>query len=266
MMKRKLSLTSAMHYVRLTYRGALLLWAVILWVRNPGFHRMTFTEGMHQFRGMFLAVWVVLAFEMCARFFPFPTESMGSQKQFARNFMPTRRAEPDLAVVNRGVGIALASWIVLNGVIGILHMMKILSDGALLLIALFYSVSDIICILFFCPFQTWMMKNRCCATCRIYNWDYLMMVTPLMMIRTFYTWSLSALAIGLFLRWEITARRRPERFAVETNAALKCANCTEKLCFHKKQLRSFWQKEFRTNGNSVAGDAGSVMEYNTEKN
>ena len=33
----------------------------------------------------------------------------------------------------------------------------------------------------------------------------------------------------------------PERFSEKTNEYLRCANCTEKLCVHKKQLKSLWK-------------------------
>ena len=36
----------------------------------------------------------------------------------------------------------------------------------------------VICILFYCPFQMWFLKNRCCVNCRIYNWDYAFLFTP----------------------------------------------------------------------------------------
>jgi hypothetical protein len=94
-----------------------------------------------------------------------------------------------------------------------------------------------ICILFFCPFQTWFLKNKCCSTCRIYNWDYAMMFTPLFFVRRAYAWSLLALSVLLLVRWEITFYRHPERFSENTNEYLECRNCTEKLCSHKTQLQ-----------------------------
>ena len=114
--------------------------------------------------------------------------------------------------------------------------------GILILIAIAYSVCDIICILFFCPFQTWFMKNRCCATCRIYNWDFAMMFTPFIFIPNWYTYSLLGCALILLLRWEITYKLHPERFSVSTNGCLDCSKCKEKLCQHKKQLRGFLKK------------------------
>ena len=68
-----------------------------------------------------------------------------------------------------------------------------------------------------------------------------MMFTPFAFIRSIYTWSLLAIALALLLCWEVTVHRHPERFTEQTNASLACANCQEKLCHHKKQLRRFLQ-------------------------
>lgn len=86
------------------------------------------------------------------------------------------------------------------------------------------------------------MKNKCCSTCRMYNWDYAMMFTPLFFIRKPYSWSLLALSVALLIRWEITFYLHPERFSEKTNDYLQCKNCTEKLCAHKKQLHSLWKQ------------------------
>ena len=127
----------------------------------------------------------------------------------------------------------------LNGAIGLMYAAKWIDAGILLLISLAYSVCDMICILFFCPFQTWFMKNKCCTSCRIYNWDFIMMVTPLIFIPSVFTWSLVFCALLLLIRWEVTIHRHPERFFEETNGNLSCASCQERLCQHKTQLQHF---------------------------
>jgi hypothetical protein len=86
------------------------------------------------------------------------------------------------------------------------------------------------------------MKNKCCSACRIYNWDYAMMFTPLFFVRKSYTWSLLVLSVLLLLRWEIAFYKYPERFAESTNAYLNCSNCTEKLCAHKNHLKRLWKQ------------------------
>ena len=132
-------------------------------------------------------------------------------------------------------------WIIFNGMFGALHMMGILDDGIMIILCCAYSVCDIICIMFFCPFQSWFLKNKCCCTCRIYNWDYAMMFTPLFFVRKAYTWSLLVLSLALMLRWEITFYLYPERFSEATNGYLECANCSEKLCSPKHQLKKLWK-------------------------
>ena len=69
-----------------------------------------------------------------------------------------------------------------------------------------------------------------------------MMFTPLLFIPSLYTWSLLGLALVLLVIWEGIYHRHPERFYEQTNESLKCVNCPEKLCHHKKQLRSFLKK------------------------
>ena len=120
--------------------------------------------------------------------------------------------------------------------------MNIIDEGILVLICLAYSICDMICILWFCPFETWFMRNRCCCTCRIYNWDFAMMCTPLIFIKSTYTGSLVILSLIILIKWEITYRLYPERFSTQTNQSLSCAMCEEKLCQHKTQLKSLWNK------------------------
>ena len=127
-------------------------------------------------------------------------------------------------------------------IIAALYFTHIIDAGILILIALAYSVCDMICILFFCPFQTWFLKNKCCGTCRIYNWDFAMMFTPLALVPHPFTWSLFGLGLALVIHWEVTHARHPERFYEETNCSLSCANCQERLCAHKKQLRGLHKK------------------------
>jgi len=234
--RKKLSPISVLHYWKLAVRSLLLIAVLISYI----------LENEHGLQGHKLlkgAVWLIFVVEMLLRFFPSRLESMGCQKQFARNYRPTARKEAKPVLQSWKTTFAVAAaWFALNGAIGALYFSGIIDKGILLLIALAYSVCDMICILFFCPFQTWFMKNRCCATCRIYNWDFAMMFTPLVFIPGIYTWSLLGIALALLIQWEVLLRRYPERFSEVTNRSISCANCQEKLCHHKRQLHSFWKK------------------------
>ena len=240
MTKRKIRLSkiSAFHYFKLFFRSALFLTALVAYILNKGKVPDTPLGVLQESPIVLSVVGVVFVVEMILRFFPSPIESMGCQKQFKRNFIPTDTCRPHKRSWKPVFAIAVA-WLGLNGIFGALYFAELIDAGILILISLAYSVCDMICILFFCPFQTWFMKNKCCGSCRIYNWDYAMMFTPFAFIPHPFTWTVLGIALLLLLYWELAVRLHPERFAEETNACLSCTNCQEKLCHHKKQLRHF---------------------------
>ena len=239
--RKKISVVSTLHYIRLIYRTALFLMLLISYIRYRISSADPILDRVERIPAIIYVTWAVFALEMIFRFFPSKYESPGCQKQFARNYIKSGSTEISIPDNNAAVLVALV-WIVFNGIFGALHMAGVLDDGIMILLCSAYSVCDIICILFFCPFQTWFMKNKCCSTCRMYNWDYAMMFTPLFFIRKPYSWSLLALSVALLIRWEITFYLHPERFSEKTNDYLQCKNCTEKLCAHKKQLHSLWKQ------------------------
>ena len=234
-MSKKLSKISALHYLKLVLRSALLAVVLVFYILD----REDMLAGNLVLP---MVVWSFFIIGMALRFFPSKLESMGCQKQFARNFEPiSNQLSPKNQSWKRTALVALV-WLALNAVFGTLYLLGLFDRGILILISLAYAVCDIICILFFCPFQTWFMKNRCCGTCRIYNWDFAMMFTPLVFIPHWYTYSLLGCALVLLLRWEITFRLYPERFSTATNKCLDCSRCKEKLCAHKRQLQGFLKK------------------------
>ena len=240
--RSRLSKISLLHYYKLVFRSVLFLLVAIVYLYDrlhdtPG----RILNGVAKRPVLMLMIWIIFVIEMILRFFPSKVESMGCQKQFARNYLPQKSPRP-LPSDRASIMAVAAVWLLLNGIIGVLYLTEIIDWGILLLVSLAYSVCDMICILFFCPFQSWFMKNKCCGTCRIYNWDYAMMFTPLLFIPSWFTWSLSGLGIALLVNWEILRYCHPERFYEETNANLSCANCQEKLCSHKRQLRHLHQK------------------------
>ena len=253
--KSSLTLIVSMHYVKLILRSILFVAATTAYI----FHRIhdsdSYFGNFSNNTFLLAAIWIVFVIEMILRLFPSSLESMGCQKQFAINYHPVSAPQPKEKIdIQSGIVTfsVFSAWIALNAIIGILYYTHIIDMGILLLIALAYSVCDVICILFFCPFQTWFMKNKCCTTCRIYNWDYAMMFTPFVYIPGFYTWSLLGIALILLITWEYLYHKHPKRFSEKCNASLSCKNCKEKLCHHKRQLRYFLKKRnFNLNGNAI---------------
>jgi len=120
-------------------------------------------------------------------------------------------------------------WVLLVAAIGALRLLGIIDKPTVFLISVLFYVCDLICVLVWCPFRL-IMKNKCCTTCRIFNWDHFMMFSPLVFVGGFFALSLFVLSLFAWLVWEISIMLYPERFCEATNASLKCSECTDKLC------------------------------------
>lgn len=261
--RKRLSRISLLHCWKLVFRSSLLLAALALYVKNRLAGSGQLFGAVGEQPAILSVIWLVFMVEMLLRFVPSSLESMGCQKQFAKNYQPTGADTAHVVVISgwRTAAVA-AAWLALNGGIGLLYFADIIDAGILLLISLAYSVCDMICILFFCPFQTWFLKNRCCATCRIYNWDFAMMFTPMVFVPRGYTWSLLGVSLLLLIQWEYLLHRYPQRFSEATNSSLSCVRCQEKLCHHKTQLRRFLRKNVRRMhlmGNELFHEAQEVL-------
>ena len=123
-----------------------------------------------------------------------------------------------------------------NGIVGLLYSFDVIGQAELFLLTVFYFLCDYICILFYCPFQSHMMKNKCCVNCRIYDWGHFMMFTPMMFIHSFYSLSLFLTGCVVLVHWEIIYAKHPERFYEGSNQVLKCVNCKDRTCQIKNRI------------------------------
>lgn len=130
---------------------------------------------------------------------------------------------------NKGALIVLICWLLVAIIISILRYLDILSNPLLLIGSCLFYIGDVVCILFWCPFREVLMKNRCCTQCRIYNWDTMMLILPIVFIPGFYSYSLFLLALINVGIWEITGLVHPERYCPISNANLQCMNCKGEL-------------------------------------
>ncbi len=185
---------------------------------------------------VFHILWGVWLFDMICQFIPIKNQfSLGSQKLFKQRFKPIREKinrvalKKHIATTTALAGVVMALWAALIAVIGLLYFFDIINKDVLLLCTAAFYVCDLICVLIWCPFRL-ILKNRCCTTCRIFNWDHFMMFSPLIFAFGFYGWSLFGIALIIILVWELSILMYPERFWEFSNDALKCSNCTDKLC------------------------------------
>ena len=204
-------------------------------------------DGMNFFRtpSPLHLLWLVWVADMVLQIIPIKNKvPLGSQKLFANRFRPIREKINYEALRNYIVSTTKAAykvfilWCSLIIVIGALYSAHLIDKITLFMLSVLFYVCDLICVLIWCPFRL-IMKNRCCTTCRIFNWDHLMMFSPLLFMGGFYAGSLVAMAAVAWLVWELCVMMYPERFWDHSNAALQCAACTDKLCTqYCQKLRS----------------------------
>lgn len=231
------------YIARLVWRCVALAALIVLCIVKPDAANIIqgtaiFAE-FHPTHLFLYALWAIWMFDMIFQIIPSKNVfSMGSQKIFKRNYSPCAGCErvDRKALRRRYTKEALKVWCFwgpLTAVLAVVWFVWLEPLGAywfpLLFVGAFY-VCDLICVLFWCPFRVWMMKNRCCTTCRIFNWDHFMMFTPFLFVPGVYAWSLAGLATVIYIVWEIWLYTHPERFTDACNQTLKCKNCTDRLC------------------------------------
>ena len=230
---------------RFVFRCAALALMTVLLAACPGQFEVVQRGQFLKGPSLLHILWLIWVCDMLMQLIPLNKTlvSLGSQKLFRCHFRPA--AEPSVPQMRRAMkemdlraAAVFVMWTAFTSVLGLLRHLKILSDNLLLWISVVFYVCDLICVLFWCPFRQLILKNRCCTTCRIFNWDHLMMFSPLIFLNSFYARSLVAMAAAVFLVWEITLRRHPERFLESTNLALRCGSCTDRLCSHGKKLQN----------------------------
>ncbi len=198
-------------------------------------------EGMRFFDRFSLLhiLWIVWMSNMILQMIPLKNFiALGSQKLFKRYY---RSKDADKSVSkaekhnfirksNKGAAAVMVIWMTITAAIGFLFKNDLINRAEVLLISVFFYICDLICVVIWCPFRAIFMKNKCCSTCRIFNWDHFMMFSPLVWIGGFYAYTLFIMAFIVFAVWEIQFYRYPERFWEKTNRALTCVCCTDRLC------------------------------------
>ena len=224
------------YFTKLFARITILLASIILYFYAPG--QFDVIEGWNFFKkfSVFHILWGLWVYDMVSQLFPVKNIALGSQKFFKEKFRPAIHKLLDfdklkefIKNTNKAAGKVLAIWLIFIGVISALKAFKVIESKHLFLISVAFYVCDLICVLIWCPFRL-MLGNKCCTTCRIFNWDHMMMFTPMLLVGSFFSISLLVMAIIDLAAWEITIYLHPERFWEHSNMALKCSECKDKLC------------------------------------
>ena len=231
-----MSVTRKKYIFRLIIRCIIIMVCLAMYL--TGSSEFQVLEGMNFFKqfSLFHILWTVWVIDMVQQIIPIKNKlPLGSMKLFSNRFRPIREKinyealREYIVTTTKAAYMVFLLWCGLLGVIGVLYHVGILSKSLVFLISVAFYVCDLICVLIWCPFRL-MMKTRCCTTCRIFNWDHLMMFSPLFLIGGFYGLSLAFLSAAAWLVWELCIMMYPERFWDKSNLALKCSQCTDKLC------------------------------------
>lgn len=234
--KEPLSNVRKSYILKFSARCIILVLCVLILFFDP--EQLDILKGLNFFKKFSLLhlLWGVWVFDMLCQLLPIRKKiALGSQKIFKERFRPIKEKINSHALkeyvisTTRAAYKVLVLWSLLITALGILHYCGILSDSMLFIVSVVFYLCDLICVLFWCPFRL-ILKNRCCTTCRIFNWDHLMMFTPMIFVGGFFSISLLLMALIVWLVWELCFGAHPERFWENSNEALKCSSCTDKLC------------------------------------
>lgn len=183
-------------------------------------------------------LWAPVLFSMLSQLNSSSGLTTGCLKQYPNRFDPVPDYDPrELAQAvrrqNRGAVRVAAVWLAINLGFGLLYHWGLLGAPTLVLLCALAYLCDLVCVLFFCPFQFFLMHNRCCVNCRIFAWGSWMMAAPLMCVPHWYSWTLFGAGLLVLCVWEVRFHRYPERFWQGSNRNLQCAFCREQLCRYK---------------------------------
>ncbi len=237
------------YVIKLSARSLILIASAILLFVAP--QQFDIVNGWSFFQkfSVFHILWLAWMIDMITQLMPVKDIALGSQKFFKEKFRPALHKLLDwdklkeyMVNTNKAAGKVLVLWAAFIAGICTLKVFGILKNKHLLLMSILFYVCDLICVLIWCPFRL-MLGNKCCTTCRIFNWDHLMMFTPMLFVGSFFSVSLLIMAVIDFLVWEVQIYLHPERFWENSNMALKCSECTDKLCTqYCQKLRKKEQK------------------------
>ncbi len=228
---------------KLIIKGLISLAALFSAIFYPDMLTKLFTYELIFFR-VYHVLWLLVILILIKRLIPGMNSRINLGKIYERNFQTTGDDNPKkqnklkafVKKMNFGAIRTAIYWTALVLMMGFWQMVGMLDTMWLCVIVIFYVFMDEFCATVWCPFQE-IVQNKCCNTCRINNWGYLMAFSPLIYAPSFWTYSILVLSAVIIIQWEYIFYRYPERFYELYNANLMCKNCL-KNCRKKASKRS----------------------------
>lgn len=234
---KKISKFRKLYIKRLIFRIVIFIITVGIYILNP--NEFIVVKGLNFIKKLspLHILWFIWMLDMILQLCKVPKYwPLGSQKYWGHRYLPDIKKidkkvikEHMKKLTNGSTSVAIV-WILFVAIIDALYLTNIISYQIVILISTAFYVCDLICVVVWCPFRVFFMHNKCCTTCRIFNWDHAMMFLPLIVIPGLWTYSLLLMSFLILIVWEIACAVYPERFLEKTNCALRCNNCKDRLC------------------------------------
>lgn len=191
---------------------------------NSIFHYKVFLIPIYQI------VWAGLMIEMLFVLVPSLNKYTSCGKCYSHHHAPVdsyreEHLDEYMTTYNQRAGLTFALWMAFIVALAVLYRLEFFTRVHIVLFVVFLYFLDYCFITIWCPFKAFLIKNKCCSACRIYNWGHAMIFSPFILINSFFTYSLLALAVVIMLYWEYAVRKYPERFSEITNQNLQCTHC-----------------------------------------
>ena len=242
-MKQKMISTrmTKMYLVKLVIRIVTFFGVLVLYMKDKELMMSLMTMPVWKGISPMHVLWLMFMVMMLSHIFPLERVTMALKKAEPEPYQEVdgySEVELHRFIQQQNVRAwtVMLVWLIFNAVFGALYLFDVMNEADLLMLTVFYFLCDYICILFYCPFQHLLMKNKCCVNCRIYDWGHFMMFTPMLFIQNFFSWSLFFTSCVVLIHWEVIYAKHPERFWSGSNKTLQCANCQDKTCQVKNRI------------------------------
>ncbi len=174
--------------------------------------------------------WLFVMFDMITIIIPKFNNNSYNGKHFLKHYLPAIDYHQNKLINHtkqnrRGALKSAIFWISFNLPFAILFFLGYLDTLFFYWLFFLYYFLDTFCINIFCIFHIFIVRNKCCNECRIYNWSYAMYCTPLLFIPDVWNYVLVLLSGIILIQWEFGAHFHPERFSAISNLTLQCQNC-----------------------------------------
>ncbi len=241
-MKKELIMTPMLkrYLIKFVFRLAVFVFVLFTYITHKevliAFITREYSIGVDDYSVTILhVIWAVFMLTMISHLFPTRKFTMALMKNKKKNFVEVENySQTELFEFVQDQNIkawkVMLIWLSFNAIWGVLYLFGVIDSADLLMLTVFYYLCDYICILFFCPFQRFIMKNSCCVNCRIYDWGHFMMFTPMLFIKNFFSWSLFFTSLVVLIHWELVYAKYPYRFWKGSNKTIQCKHCKDKTC------------------------------------